>query len=146
MTMKKGTIALVADGSRLLLLRNDGDAFKPALHVLDQRAIPSLSNRERSSDAPGVFTAAAGVGRSTYDDHDPHQRAEEEFAAEAASLLSAAAESHRGDLIVIAPPRTLGVIRQHYSDQVKARIVAEIDKDLTKHPTEEIARLMASYL
>lgn len=146
MKMKKGTLTLVTDGSRLLLLRNDGDAFKPALHVLDHRTIPSLCNREHSSDAPGIVAAAAGVGRNTYDDHDPHQRAEDGFAAEAAGLLSVAAETNYGDLIVVAPPRTLGVIRQHYDARVKARLVAEIDKDFTKHPTDKIARLIDSYL
>lgn len=113
MKLEKGTVTLVTDGSRLLLLRNDGDASTPALHVIEQHATPSLANGELTSEGPGVVTSSDGGRRSTYDDHDPHQRAEDEFAATAADLHSKAAETNPGDLIVVAPPTTLGVLRQH---------------------------------
>jgi protein required for attachment to host cells len=38
-------------------------------------------------------------------------------------------------LIVVAPPRTLGDLRRAFHADVKERIVAEIDKDLTKQST-----------
>jgi len=36
-------------------------------------------------------------------------------------------------------------LRRHYDRSVKERLVAEIDKDLTKHPIEEITRLVVTH-
>jgi protein required for attachment to host cells len=44
--------------------------------------------------------------------------------------------------VIVAPPRTLAELRRHYSREVSARIVAEIDKDLTGHPVDEIAAII----
>jgi protein required for attachment to host cells len=40
----------------------------------------------------------------------------------------------------VAPPRTLADLRHALHADVKALIVGEIDKDLTKHPVWEIER------
>jgi protein required for attachment to host cells len=41
-------------------------------------------------------------------------------------------------LVVAAPPRTLADLRHAFHADVKGRIIAEIDKDLTKHPVADI--------
>jgi protein required for attachment to host cells len=41
-------------------------------------------------------------------------------------------------LVIAAPPRTLADLRRAFHDDVKARIVAEVGKDLTKHPVADI--------
>ena len=46
-------------------------------------------------------------------------------------------------LVVVAPPRTLAELRRAFHAEVKSRIVAEIDKDLTKEPIYEIERHFA---
>jgi protein required for attachment to host cells len=44
----------------------------------------------------------------------------------------------------VAPPRTLADLRKAFHADVKKRIVAEIDRDLTKHPVDQIEKhLMA---
>jgi protein required for attachment to host cells len=43
-------------------------------------------------------------------------------------------------LVVVAPPRTLADLRVAFHSDVKSRIIAEIDKDLTKHPLHEIEK------
>lgn len=142
MKLKAGTIVLVADGARFLLLRNEGDAIKPALKVIEQRTFENPANRQILADAPGVGGSAAAFGRDTFDKADPHQENENRFAADAARALGSAVEQSDGDLIVAAPPATLGVLRRHYDRAVKARLKAEIDKDFTKHTVEEITRLI----
>jgi protein required for attachment to host cells len=47
-------------------------------------------------------------------------------------------------LVIVAPPRALADLRGAIHADVKARIVAEIDKDLTKHPIAEIERHLMS--
>jgi protein required for attachment to host cells len=39
-----------------------------------------------------------------------------------------------------APPRTLADLRKAMQPDVRKRVIAEIDKDLTKHPIFEIER------
>jgi protein required for attachment to host cells len=41
-------------------------------------------------------------------------------------------------LVIVAPPRTLADLRRAFHADVKKRIVAEVGKDLTKHPVGEI--------
>ena len=48
-------------------------------------------------------------------------------------------------IVVAAPPRILAELRHRFSDAVKQRILAEVNKDLTKHPVYEIEQhLVAS--
>lgn len=145
MKLKTGTMVMVADGSRMLLLCNEGDASNPELKVIEHRAFENPANREILADAPGVGSSAISPGHDTYDKGDPHQQNEDRFAADAAKVLATAAKSTRGELIVVAPPNTLGVMRRHYDRTVKERLLAEIDKDFTKHPVERITRLIADY-
>ena len=74
---------------------------------------------------------------------DFHQIEKDRFASEAAGLLNGLAQN--GDfeeLIVVAPPRTLAELRKHYAKAVSSRIVAEVDKDLTKHTVPEITAIL----
>ena len=43
-------------------------------------------------------------------------------------------------LIVVAPPRALGMIRPAYSHALKGAVRAEVDKDLVKMPVHEIEK------
>ena len=43
------------------------------------------------------------------------------------------------DLLVIAPPRALGELRKHWSKGLKARLIREINHDLTMRSPEQIA-------
>jgi len=43
-------------------------------------------------------------------------------------------------LIVVAPPRTLAELRNTFHSDVKACVVAEINKALTRHPVGEIEK------
>ena len=47
-------------------------------------------------------------------------------------------------LIVVAPPRALGVLRQAYSHNLRAALHAEIDKDFVKLPVHEIEKHLAA--
>ena len=143
MKLRSGTIVLVADGSKMLLLRNRGDEQFPDLRVVGKREIANPPSHEQMSDAPGVVFSSHGFGRSAYPAEDPHEEAAEQFAVETAGELAEYCDKEAGDVVVVAPPDTLGVLRRHYAPSVKHRLVAEIDKDLTKHPVPEIAKLIA---
>jgi protein required for attachment to host cells len=144
MLLQNEALVLVADGSKMLILFNEGDATTPQLRVIEHEAFLNPANRDMLTDAPGVTHSREGPGRSTYDSGDPHQANEDRFAQTAAEIFAKAADSHAGELVVVAPPHALGVMRRHYSPQVRARLVAEIDKDLTGHSVADIARLIST--
>lgn len=145
MRIKTGTIALIADGAKMLLLRNEGDTVDPDFKVIDHETAFTPANRDILTDAPGVTHAGHPGGRSIYGNDDPHRRAEARFAQAAAQVLAKAADTYDSELIVVAPPQSLAVLRHHFGPAVKSRLVAEIDKDLTRHPVAEITRRMAAF-
>lgn len=138
MRISHDALVLVADGRKSLFLRNEGDAEFLNLVVEDQRAHADLADRDLKSDAPGRTSSPSGV-RSAVDEPDYHQIEEDRFAADTAALLSKRAQGNGFEqLIIVAPPRTLGELRRHYDKAVEAKIVAEIDKDLVNHPIDKL--------
>ena len=130
---------VVTDGRKMLFLRNEGDAEFPNFAVERKREQENPSDGEQSTDAPGTSFSSVGPGRSSYEETDFHQLAEDRFAAETAELLKKRALNNDFEsLIIIAPPRTLGELRKHYHKEVESRIALELDKDLTGHTVPQI--------
>lgn len=135
---------LVADGRKRLFFRNEGDALAPNLQVVDVEEQDNPPDREQSSDAPGSAFASVGTARSSYEETNFHDLEEARFAADTADFLRRGALAGNYDsLVVVAPARTLGVLRKHYHKEVEQRLAGEIAKDLTGHPTPEIERILA---
>jgi protein required for attachment to host cells len=143
MNLHHDALVLVADGQKYLLLRNSGDFRNPVLKVEASAERSGAPTRDLGSDQPGrAFSSASGTP-SAMEQTDWHQQAEDRFAAEAAGLLARRAGGDDGaEIVIVAPPRTLAELRRHYSREVSARIVAEIDKDLTGHPVDEITAII----
>lgn len=135
---------LVADGEKALILRNEGDAEYPNLQVTRLIEQDNPATHEQGTDRPGRFSDGPSVHRSAVQETDWHRLAEERFARDLADRLYKAAHAGRFDrLILVAPPRTLGELRDALHKEVRARVIAEIDKDLTNHPVHEIEKIVA---
>jgi protein required for attachment to host cells len=141
--IRHNALVLVADGQKYLLLRNHGDFRAPALKVEGAAERKGAPTRELGTDKPGRSFASTGAGRSSMEETDLQQQAEDRFAAEAAAALAQRANGSAGDIIVVAPPRTLAELRRHYAAPVKARLAAEVDKDLTGHSVDDIAAILS---
>lgn len=128
-------VVLVADGAKMLFFRNKGDAMHPDLIVetADQQA--DAPDRAIKSDAAGRASGA----HASVDEPDYHQQNEDRFAAEAADMLNRAAlAGFYEQLIVVAPPKTLGELRKHYHGETERRLIGELAKDLVSHPVDRI--------
>jgi protein required for attachment to host cells len=66
-----------------------------------------------------------------------HAQDKDKFAVWVAEQLNHAAASY-DELVLAAPAHTLGVIRKALSSQVSAKLVGEVDKDLTKTADHEL--------
>jgi protein required for attachment to host cells len=137
----KGEWVVVCDGAKALLLENAGDAKFPNLKTVEVFEQKSLATHEMGTDAPGRSHSPSGPGRSSVEQTDWHDQAERTFLVQLVKHLDAAlAAGKTKALIVAAPPRALGVIREAYSPALRAAVRAEIDKDFVKLPVYEIEK------
>lgn len=142
LTIPGEEIILVCDGRKALLLKNAGDGKAPNLRVMDTLHAPDGEVSPRAIRQPGKLQNRVGP-RSAVEPSDPHNAQERAFARRTAAAINALFQRDQPPgLIVVAPPRTLAEIRTHLTDQVRERIHAEVDKDLTKHPVYEIERVL----
>lgn len=143
MNLPNNALVLVADGRKMLFLRNHGNAAHIDLRVEVRREQDNPPNRDQASDVPGRSFESVGSRRSGMEETDFHQIQEDRFAAKAAELLQARALADDFEtLVVAAPPHTLGELRKSYHKQVTSRIIKEIDKDLTGCPIDEIEAVL----
>jgi protein required for attachment to host cells len=144
--MPHDTLVLVGDGRKALFLRNHGNAKFPDLRVERVFADVNPSTHEQGTDRPGrVFSSASGGNRrSSIEGTDWHDLEEHKFARDVAGALERLVRDSKAKALVIAcPPRTLADLRHALHADVKKCIVAEVAKDLTKHPVHEIEKHLA---
>lgn len=144
---------LVADGQKMLFLRNEGDEAFPNLQVVSGAEQQNPKDSDQGTDEPGRSAAGGAArgqgmtvkaGRSAYSETDFHKLEEQRFAADAAEMLKTRALANEFEsLLIVAPPTTLGDMRKHYHKEVERRLVGEIPKDLTNHPVDEIEKIIA---
>ncbi|MDP1026265.1 host attachment family protein [Sphingomonas sp. KR1UV-12] len=145
MQLAHNAVVLVADGRKMLFLRNKGDAEYPNLQVEHAQEQENPADRDQTTDDAGRASSPQGASQSSMGRTDAHQLEEDRFAAEAADLLKRRALANDYDaLVVVAPPRTLGELRKHYHKEVTDRLKGELDKDLTGHPIPEIEKAIAA--
>lgn len=145
MKLPHNAVVMVADGRKMLFLRNQGDAVAPNLVVERAEEQENGANRDQLTSPAGRFASSQGGTGSVAGDTDFHQVEENRFAAEAADLLKRRALAHDfQSLVVVAPPRTLGEMRKHYHKEVSDRLMGELDKDLTNHPIADIEKALTA--
>ena len=135
------TWVLVADGARARIVR---DALSPGEPTdKDEDLVFNSQPRQLRAimaDKPGRSFASTGARRSAMEYHgDPVREEDRAFAAMLAETL------HRhflaGDfdqLAIAAAPQMLGDLRQACPESIRKVTVAEIPKDFTKLPMDEL--------
>lgn len=137
MTLPKKSWIVVADGAKAsIFLREGRNGELQALKRMESgeaRAHPG----DIVSDRAGRVGESATVGRHAYEPKtDPHRHAEEVFVKTVADYVSI----HDGaapydQLILVAPAKTLGLLRRDLSKTALGAVRHEVDKDLV-HMTD----------
>jgi protein required for attachment to host cells len=141
--IRQGEWVVVCDGAKALVLENVGDEVFPNLRTKQVYEHKAAKTHELGTDAPGRAFNSVGAVRSAVEQTDWHERDEQHFLTDLVRRLDAAVSA--GDtkaLIIVAPPRALGVIRQAYTPRLRDALRAEIDKDLVKMPVHEIEKYL----
>lgn len=133
MDIPQNTVIAVADGEKLSLFKNEGDAQNVKLTAMpaamvDDSKIPSGSRHSSSAANP-----------------DDSQQDEDGFSAGVAQMLNNQVLNGKiKSLVVIAAPRTLGEMRKSYHKSLSDVLVGELDKDLTGHSVQDIEKALAA--
>jgi len=139
--LPEGAWVVVCDGRKALILENVGDADYPDLRIRDVDKTDDAPTAALGSDRPGRVHQSANSRRSAMEETDLHEQAEDAFLADLVHRLDAALLSKVvKDLVIVAPPRALGALRKVYSNHIRSALVAEIDKDLTTMPADQIEK------
>jgi protein required for attachment to host cells len=131
---------LVTDGAKAIILRNEGDALAPELKTVRSLQAKVPAAHDLGADRPGRTNSSTGQ-ISAMEITDPHRQAEDRFVAGIAAEMDR--DFRAGDfevLIVAAPPVALGEYRKAVTPGVARATLLEIDKDLTRHATADIAK------
>jgi protein required for attachment to host cells len=143
--IRHGEWVVVCDGAKALVLENAGDHKFPNLktiEVLEQKDPPT---RELGTEKPGRSMNSVGNNRSAVEQTDWHDLSEKAFLVDLAQRLDAAVAGGKvKSLILVAPPRALGMIRPAYSPALKSAVRAELDKDFVKLPVYEIEKRLSA--
>ena len=136
-----GTWILVADSEKALFFENVGDADFPVFEVVRKEEQENPPTREQGANRPGRFHDGPSAHRSAVDDADWHELAKERFAHDLAGILYRMAHRHQFDrMVLVAAPGVLGELRKMLHKEIEERVVAEVAKNLTNQPVDEIER------
>lgn len=135
------TWILVCDGARGRVYSHEGPGS--GLIVVSSAEHPETHGytRDLGSDRPGrTFDSTETGGRHALSPRaDWHNFEKTRFAAQMAAVVEKAAAAKSFDrLVVVAPPRVLGDLRQALGTHSQALLAGELDKDLTHFEGAEL--------
>ncbi len=143
MALPNQALVLVADGRKLLFLRNHGDEAQIDLRTEAHDEREDRKDSEIKTDAAGATAQSGGYGRPAMDETDFHQQEEDRWIKDAADELKKRALANDFEaLAIIVPPKALGVLRKQLHKEVERRIVLTLNKEMTDRPIADIEELL----
>jgi protein required for attachment to host cells len=134
-----GEWVVVCDGGKALILENAGDAEFPNLRTRESYEQKHPATHAQGSDVPGRAFASVGGTRSAVEQTDWHDQSERNFLKTLMNRLDTAINAGEiQHVIMVAPPRALGIIRRASSPRVRQAIRVELEKDYVRLPVSEI--------
>ena len=150
MALPNQALVLVADGRKMLFLRNHGDQNQIDLRTEAHDQRQDRKDREIRTDAPGTAAVRFSSGgadtfRPAMEETDFHQQEEDRWVKDAAEQLKTRALSNDfANLVIVAPPKALGVLRKELHKEVERRILFTCNKEMTDRPIPDIEELLVA--
>lgn len=144
MKLENGVWVAVCDGGKFLLLQNHGDQDVLDLRVIAHEKIDQDAYSGRTDRGPSPDGTMARAGRA--------QRQSVEDIAESRFVESVALEIETrilsgsiGDLVLIADPKTLGLLRDQINATAHKKIRREIGGDFAHNSVAEVEAVLARH-
>lgn len=143
MPLANNALVLVTDGRKTLFFRNHGDENQIDLRTEAYDEREDLKNSEIKTDSAGSSKQSFGFGRPAMEETDFHQLEEDRWAHSAAETVNQRVLNNDFEaLAIVAPPKTLGVLRKKLHKEAERRLVCEIPKEMTGRPIPDIEALL----
>ena len=143
MRIARNAWIVVCDGRKALIFENAGTPMSIKLVNRETLEHTETPTHQQGTDRPGRVQQSVGTARSAVEQTDWHERSERDFLRSLARHLDAGiAAGKLGDLVIVAPPTALGILRASYTPAVKQSLRGEIDKDYVKVAVGEIEKLL----
>lgn len=143
-----GTLVLVADAARARIFSSDRQLTDFALVDTIDHPAGRLRTSELVTDGRGRSHGGPDSVGSAMDAHtDPAEVEEDNFSrALVAKLTHAVNVDDVRRIVLVAPPRFLGRLREHLPTNVRQRVTAEVDRDLTKVSAMDLPALVGRHI
>lgn len=143
----KSTWILVADSTRARIFTTESSS-SPLEEIEDfSHTEGRLHDREITSDLPGKIKSVGGGGHAFEQPTDPKKHEAENFAHRVAQFLVDAHNENRFEqLLIVAAPSFLGLLRNHLPEQIKQLVRFELDKEITMLSAADIRQHLPQYL
>jgi protein required for attachment to host cells len=149
MTAEMVTWFVVADGAKARFLVQQG-----MTSPLSAASVPEMTHlnpptREQGTDRPGRTheSTRSGTRHAMTPRVDWHRFEKEKFAHEVAERVNRAIGERAFDrLVLVAPPTTLGTLRDSLGEAATAAVTHEIAKDITHLSVTEMSDYLTNYL
>jgi protein required for attachment to host cells len=143
----KSTWILVADNVHARIFTAD----TPSSELVELEGLTHtegrLHDREMTTDLPGRIKSADGSGHALEQPTDPKKHEADNFAHRIAKHLEAAHNANKFEqLLIVAEPSFLGLLRSHLPDHIKQHVCFELDKNITTQSAEDIRKHLPQYL
>ena len=159
MPLPHNALVLVADGRKMLFLRNEGDENQIDLRTEAHDQREDRKDRDYRTDAPGTAAHGAGaagrgigaqggghVSRPVMKETDFHQLEEDRWVKDAADELKKRVVRNDFEaLAIVAPPKALGVLKKSLHKEVEKRVVFTINKEMSGRPIPDIEALLSGH-
>lgn len=143
----KSTWIIVADNTRARIFTADSPSS--ALNEIEDftHTESRLHDKDMTTDLPGKIKSADGGGHAFEQPTDPKKHEADNFAHQVAQHLAAAHNANKFEqLLIIAEPSFLGLLRNRLAEHIKTHICFELDKNITHQSAENIRKHLPEYL
>jgi protein required for attachment to host cells len=146
-TIMKLTWILVADTTRARIFTAETPS-SPLEEIEDlSHTEGRLHDREITSGLPGKIKSAGAGGHTFEQPTDPKKHEADVFALRIAKHLEDAHNANRFEqLLIVAGPTFLGLLRNNLPDQIKKLVRFELDKEISALSAADIRQHLPPYL
>ena len=135
---KRKTWFIIADGGRARFVERDEQGAYRTISSFVSTELKA-SSRDLATERPGRVHESATTARHAIEPKtDPKEAAKEDFVRYVAEQVQSAQENF-DDLVLVAPPRVLGQLRETLAKSVADAVTWDLAKDLTKVPDHELS-------
>ncbi len=145
--LKQGTWVVIADGEKALFMENITDAEDPNLVVVSVEEQDTQSASSKPSDRAGRRPDTGPNQKSALGEAAWKTHAKSLFVQDLANLLNKRGlKGAYRQLVLVASPQVLGLLRRRLHSKVLSKVIAEVDKTLTNHPLHKVEQVLTQRL